>query len=101
MSVEELRGLVAKQIPSTYPPVVDIIAGRDKTTWVEIRGTSGDQHQWMGFDPTGGVLGTVAVPKGVVLRAADRDHLWGFDSDVDRVKALVRYKVVAGPPAKR
>jgi len=101
MSVEELRGLVAKQIPSTYPPVVDIIAGRDKTTWVEVRGTSLDQHQWIAFDATGTVIGTVALPKGIVLRAADRDHLWGFDSDVDRVKALVRYKVVASPPAKR
>jgi len=101
MSVEELRALVAKQIPPTYPPVLDLVPGRDNTTWVELRSTNADQHQWMALDATGAVIGLVALPKGFVLRAADRDHVWGYDSDVDRVKALVRYKIVASPPAKR
>jgi hypothetical protein len=98
---EAVGEAMVKQLPWAYPPVEAVLAGRDQTTWIELRSTTAD-HTWLILDPTGTPMGVVGLPKEFVLRAAERNRAWGFDRDGDRVTSLVRYKIVAGPaPTKR
>jgi len=91
---EELRGLVAKEIPPVYPPIEGAILGADQTIWLQLHSTTGDR-QWLALDPAGNPIGVVSVPKNFVARAGDRTHLWGFEAEGDQLRSLVRYLVAA------
>jgi hypothetical protein len=100
-STEEVGEVVEKQLPWAYRPVERLIVGRDQTTWIELRATTAD-HLWLVLDSTGASIGSVGFPKEFLLRAADRDHAWGFERDGGRVTSLVRYRIVSSPsPNKR
>jgi hypothetical protein len=99
-SVDQLRGLVAKEIPPLYPPVEGVILGADKTIWVQLH-SAGADRQWFALDSTGTPIGVVAVPKNFIARAAVRTTLWGFEAEGDQLRTLVRYTITAGTAAKR
>jgi hypothetical protein len=100
-SAEDVGESMVKQLPWAYPPVEGVVAGRDQTTWIELRSTTAE-HAWLILDATGTPAGMLGLPKEFVLRAAEHDRAWGFDRDGDRVTSLVRYRIVAGPaPTKR
>jgi hypothetical protein len=90
--VEELRALVAKEIPPVYPPVQNILIGADKTIWLELHSTTADR-QWLELDPTGTPIGVATVAKNFVARAGDRTHLWGFEAEGEQLRTLVRYAI--------
>ena len=98
--IEELRGLVAKEMPPVYPPIEGIILGADQTIWLQVHSTGGD-HQWLALDGAGNPIGLVSVPKNFVARAGDRTHLWGFEAEGEQLRSLVRYSITAATPAKR
>ena len=83
---------VLKQLPAAHPAVESVVIGRDKTLWLELHSTGADR-QWVMLDAAGAPASTVSLPKTFVLRAADRDHVWGYEVDGDHVGAVVRYKV--------
>lgn len=98
--LEELRGLVTKEIPPVYPPVEGLIFGADQTIWLLLHSTSADR-QWLALDPAGNPIGVASVPKSFVARAADRTHLWGFEAEGEQLRSLVRYAITAGTAGKR
>ena len=99
-SVDELRGLVARQIPPVFPPVENLIVGADQTIWLELH-SGGADRQWLSLDPTGTPIGVASVPRSFVARAGDKNHLWGFEAEGEQLRTLVRYSITAGVPAKR
>jgi hypothetical protein len=96
-SAEEVGEARVKQLPWAYPPVESVLAGRDQTTWIELRSTTAERT-WLVLDPTGAPIGALALPKEFVLRAAERERAWGFDRDGDQLTSLVRYKISSGAP---
>jgi len=92
--LDELRGLVAKEIPPVFPPVEGLILAADQTIWLQLHSTGADR-QWLALDPAGNPIGVVSVPKNFVARAGDRTHLWGFEAEGDQLRSLVRYLVAA------
>ena len=98
--LEELRGLVAKEIPAMYPPIEGLILGADQTIWLQLHSATAER-QWLALDPAGNPIGVASVPKNFVARAADRGHLWGFEAEGDQMRTLVRYSVTAGTAGKR
>jgi len=98
--LEELRGLVAKEIPPVYPPIEGLILGADQTIWLQLHSMSADR-QWLALDPAGNSIGVVSVPRTFVARAGDRARLWGFEAEGDQLRTLVRYAITPGTPAKR
>ena len=98
--VEELKGLVAKEIPPVYPPIEGLVLGADQTIWLQLYSTSADR-QWLALDPAGNAIGIASVPKNVVVRAGDRTRLWGFEAEGDQLRTLVRYAITAGTTGKR
>jgi hypothetical protein len=93
----DLSESMVKQLPWAYPPIEQVIVGRDQTTWIGLRATSSDRT-WIALDAAGTPSGLVTLPRDFLLRAADREHVWGFERDGDRVVALVRYKVLPATP---
>jgi hypothetical protein len=93
--LDELRGLVAKEIPPVYPPVEGLIFGADKTIWLQVHSTGADR-QWLALDPAGVPIGVASFPKNFVARAADRTHVWGFETEGDQLRTLVRYAITTG-----
>jgi len=98
--LEELRGLVAKEIPPFYPPIEGLILGADQTIWLLVHST-GPDRQWLALDPAGNPIGVASVPRNFVARAGDRTHLWGFEAEGDQLRSLVRYSITVGTAAKR
>jgi hypothetical protein len=97
--LDELRGLVAREIPPTYPPVEGLIFGVDTTIWLQLH-SSGADRQWLALDPMGGLIGVVSFPKTFVARAADHTHVWGFEAEGDQLRALVRYTITPLAPKR-
>jgi len=95
-AVEQLRGVVGKEIPPMFPPVDNLIIGADKTIWLELH-SAGADRQWLAIDPAGGPIGVASVPRTFVARAADRTHLWGFEAEGEQLRTLVRYSISAAP----
>ena len=80
-----------KVVPArNWPPVRRILVGRDATVWVEERVAS-PGHLWRILDFKGTVLGTLALPENIALRAADLHAAWGYETDADGLQGLVRY----------
>jgi hypothetical protein len=96
--VDELRGLVAKEIPAVYAPVEGLLLGADKTVWLQLHSTGVDR-QWLALDPAGTPIGVASVAKNFVARAGDRSHLWGFEAEGEQLRALVRYAISTAPAA--
>ena len=98
--IDELRALVAKEMPLVYPPIESVILGADQTIWLQVHSTGGDR-QWLALDAAGTAIGIASVPKNFVARAGDRAHLWGFEAEGEQLRSLVRYSITAGTAAKR
>lgn len=104
-SVESQRAKQAKQLPPafaaamprpdpepTYPPVRNVLLGRDNTVWLEMRTSTGG-HRWLVLDQQGTPVGTILLPDEITLKVADRGMLWGLTTDEDGLQGIVRYKV--------
>jgi hypothetical protein len=76
-------------LPPHHPPVTDVVLGRDGTIWLQ-KGTSAQLPHWISplessagpqiwnvLDEGGDPVGTVSLPQGVTVLAADRRHIWG------------------------
>lgn len=75
-----------------FPPVRNVLAGRDNSVWVEER-TGSKDHSWRVFDVRGTQLGIVTVPASVELRVVGVSAAWGIDTDADGEQSLVRYRL--------
>ncbi len=80
-----------------HPPVLDVIAGNDSTTWVELFAVDGGHH-WLVLDTKGDPIGNVTLPGNVRLRQVSRHSAWGQEF-VDKDSAnIVRYQIESPKP---
>ena len=94
-SVRAAKAVVeaALEIPPYHPPVIDLVAGADRTVWLREHATA----PWRVIGRDGALLGTVALPPGVRLVHADAEVAWGVvdpprGSDASAV--LIRYRLL-------
>jgi hypothetical protein len=80
------------RMPTTYPPVIRILNGRDGTTWIEIP-VVGEEREWHRLDQRGTVTGALRVPRAATVWAADGTRLWATETDADGLMRVVRFAV--------
>jgi hypothetical protein len=96
-SGDDNRAGPPKQTRWAYTPIENLVVGRDQSTWIGLRPTLGERL-WIALDASGAPIGTLSLPKDFVLRAAERERVWGFGPEGE----LVRYKLSpAGGPVRR
>lgn len=92
-------------VPDYHPPVREVVAGTDGTTWLlrEMRDDSVDV--WEVYDPEGRLEGKVEVGHGrsslipwhprlaIAIAIASRDEVWGTTYDEYDVPYIHRYRV--------
>ena len=86
------RAVDDMRLPSVYPAVKSIVAGRDGTTWIE-RWTPPGDHVWHVLDASGNMAVAVALPPNVTLQTASRDAIWGIETDDDGLQSVVRFRI--------
>ena len=75
-----------------FPPVGDIQAGTDGTTWLLLR-TGVETSQWEVLDESGRSVARVDPPPRGRIRWADAESLWFFELGEFDVPYLVRYVI--------
>ena len=75
-----------------FPPVGDVEAGADGTTWLLIR-TGADSSEWEVLDESGRSLARVDAPPQGRAKWADAESLWFVERDELDVPYLVRYVI--------
>jgi hypothetical protein len=81
-----------KATPKVYPPLKQIVVGRDGTTWLELRATA-TGRPYLVLDPKGNPIGMATLPANVTLMAASRTTIWATQRDKDDVESVVRFRV--------
>ena len=75
-----------------FPPVGDVRAGADGTTWLLFR-TGVESFEWKVLGESGRSLARVDPPPRGRIRWADADSLWFFEHDELDIPYLVRYAI--------
>ncbi len=78
--------------PSFRSPVEALKAGRDGTVWLRQQG-EGDRSPWLVLDSLGNPEARVSLPSRLEVAEADRDHVWGWETDALDVPYVVRYRI--------
>jgi hypothetical protein len=90
----ELRAQLAKlESPRWYPPFRKVLAGLDRTVWLEVSIASAANAVWLGVDARGRVIGELALPRGSTLHAISATQAWTSAEDADGAIRLVRYRI--------
>lgn len=92
------RGLA---LPTHYPPVSFLAAGRDGVAFVR-RGGADPRYfpgradaEWLLASADGTPLGTFATPPSLVIMDGTAGGAWGVETDAMGVQAVVRYRIEA------
>jgi len=84
------------KLPDYYPPIdrvgAPLVVGRDSTIWLRLRESSAGRPTVV-LDPSGDVIGTVMLPSGARVVAAELDRIWVLERDSAGKDELVRYQV--------
>lgn len=75
-----------------FPPVGDVQAGTDGTTWLLLR-TGVESSEWEVLDESGRTVARVDAPPRGGIRWADAESLWFVERDELDVPYLVRYLI--------
>jgi hypothetical protein len=98
----------AMYAPAHYPPISQMLMGRDGTVWLALNPPPADTQplanamsavggsEWLVLDEGGAPLARVRTPSGMRLLLADRTALWGVEQDALEVDYIVRYRLEAG-----
>ena len=79
--------------PAIHPPVSELVVGRDGSIWLRREDTGGEWVDWLVLSAEGEPVGIVAAPERLRVLAAERDRIWGMETDDLDVPYLVRYAV--------
>jgi len=82
----------ASRVPAFYPPLQNIVVGRDRTVWVGLR-EQGEGSRYAVVGPEGDLLGRVVLPVGSRVAVAERTRAWVIERDSLGVESVVRYSV--------
>jgi hypothetical protein len=83
---------LTKRMPPVYPPVHQILIGRDGTVWIGGHVQSGGQT-WTALDPRGELFGTITLPVNTAMSVVSRSHIWVTERDADDLETVVRYRI--------
>ncbi len=83
------------RIPTVYPPLRDLVVGRDGTVWVEIRSITAERR-WQVLAPDGKPIGEVSLPSNVTLKVAQRDRIWALLESEDGEQGIASYAIRGG-----
>ena len=75
-----------------FPPIDDLHAGADGTTWLLVR-TGVDSFEWEVLDDSGRVTARLAPPAAGRIKWSDADAAWFTETDELDVPYLVRYAI--------
>lgn len=75
-----------------YPPLHQLIVGRDGTVWIGLAAREG-QRPHLVLDPTGEPLGEIVLSERGRIAEAERQRIWVIEKDELDVESLVRYGV--------
>ena len=95
-TVAQVRKLVLDLTPKFWPPVVGVMIGRDRTTWIALHPGPPDSvpNTRLVLDQRGDIIGEVVPPRNVGIVNADREHVWAAERRGNAVVAVIRYKLV-------
>jgi hypothetical protein len=102
IAIGEWRRLVrdALYVPAHYPPVGTMVAGRDGSIWLSLRGEAADPtdpgRSWVVLDPDGEPLHRIRIPEGTRIVLAERDGFWAIVRDDLDVEYITRFRVGEG-----
>jgi hypothetical protein len=80
-------------VPKHFPPVTDLVVGRDGTIWVQREKTNANPPTWNVIDSAGTMIGRAMIPKGVRVVYADRSQVLGVERDSDGIFSIARFRV--------
>ena len=80
-------------VPEFFPPVTDVVVGRDGTVWLQRDGAGGESRDWWVIDERGRAIASVRLPAGLRVLAAERERVWGTETDEMDVPYIVRYEL--------
>lgn len=83
-------------LPEYLPPVKEVVVGRDGAIWIQRHGAAGATREWWVVDEDGRAVASVMLPAGLRVLAAERDRVWGTETDELDVPYIVRYEVREG-----
>jgi len=81
--------------PAFWPPVSNLLVGRDGTIWVALTSAEGPANvtDWLVLSPRGLPVGRVQTPAGFRLMEENRGVLYGVEGGWGEVPVLTRYRV--------
>lgn len=91
-SVTRRRQIRNRLVPTTYPPLANLLVGRDGTIWIEMR-EKDDTRPYVVLASDGELLGTLTLPRTSRVAVAQQDRVWVIERDVDDIESIVRYGV--------
>jgi hypothetical protein len=75
-----------------YPPITELITGRDGTIWLRREDTS-DSVDWHVFNEAGGEIGRLLLPVELRVYGADAERVWGVVRDELDVPFIEVYRI--------
>ena len=94
--VEDILAQV--QVPGTFPPVIELVPGRDQSVWVGLKTQEHPHGSWLVFDEQLQPVARVTIPLEVrVMRVSER-FIWGVTTGSLDVPQVVRYGIVKRMP---
>ena len=90
----ELLELIRDRLDETefYPPLTEMVIGRDGTLWVGLAGQS-EAVPYFALAADGAPLGRIELPAGSRVAGGDEESIWVIERDEFDVESLVRYGV--------
>ena len=79
-------------LPPMLPPILSVLNGEDGTIWLRLRAEV-EGRRYVVLDSDGEPIGQVHTPRGVSVRAVQRDRVWGVLADSLGIESLLRYRV--------
>lgn len=86
----------ALRFPEFEPPISALVAGRDGTIWIRRERLGVAEVVWNVLDEAGEMIAYLRLPVNLRILAAQRDRVWGVETDELDVPYLVRFTVEPG-----
>lgn len=71
----------AMYAPSHYPPVGQVLAGRDGTVWLALSPQRSDGREWLVLNAEGDPIAKIVTPEKTRVLMADGHNVWGVEHD--------------------
>ncbi len=84
--------LRAFPIGEVYPPLEYMRISRDGALLLAFY-TDGPTRDFFLLKPNGEIEASLTLPREVIIRSFDNEHLWGFTRDADDLESIVRFRL--------